>query len=259
MYVFCAIINRKERDNMDTKTVLITGASKGIGEQIVYKFASKKYNIIINYNTDETNALRIKNDIENNYKVKAIVIRCDVSKEEEVSGMLDLAISTFGKIDCLVNNAAIASDNYFYDKTQDEFEKVLKTNLVGPFLTCKYFGMHMLKQKRGKIINISSTNGIDTNEAFSMDYDASKAGLISLTNNFAKALGPHVNVNAVCPGWTKTDATMEMNPTYIESETEKISLKRFADPSEIADVVLFLASDEAKYINGATIRVDGGL
>lgn len=244
---------------MDNKTVLVTGASKGIGEQIAYKFASKNYNVIINYNTDEINALRIKKYIEENYKVKVITIRCDVSKEEEVSGMLDLSISTFGKIDCLVNNASISSDNYFYDKTQDEFEKVLKTNLVGPFLTCKYFGMHMLKQKKGKIINISSTNGIDTNEAFSIDYDASKAGLISLTNNFAKALGPYVNVNAVCPGWTKTDPTMEMNPTYIESEIEKIALKRFAEPEEVADAVLFLASDEAKYINGTTIRVDGGL
>lgn len=244
---------------MDNKTVLVTGASKGIGEQIAYKFASKNYNVIINYNTDEINALRIKKHIEENYKVKVITIRCDVTKEEEVSGMLDLSISTFGKIDCLVNNAAISSDNYFYDKTQDEFEKVLKTNLVGPFLTCKYFGMHMLKQKKGKIINISSTNGIDTNEAFSMDYDASKAGLISLTNNFAKALGPYVNVNAVCPGWTRTNPTMEMNPTYIESETEKIALKRFAEPEEVADAVFFLSSDEAKYINGTTIRVDGGL
>ena len=117
----------------------------------------------------------------------------------------------------------------------------------------------MLKHQSGVIINISSTNGIDTLETYSMDYDASKAGVISLTKNFATALAPYVRVNAVAPGWTSTEAVLKMNPTYLKEEKNKILLERFAKPEEIASVVFFLASDEASYINGAVLRVDGGL
>lgn len=243
---------------MNKRTVLITGASKGIGASIAYKFASKNYNVIINYNTDEYSANIIKEEILKEYDVSVSTIKCDVSNEQQIKEMFKKAIDEYGRIDCLVNNAAITKDNYYYDKTQEEFESVLRTNLVGPFLTMKHVSKYMLEQQSGKIINISSTNGIDTNEPYSMDYDASKAGLISLTKNFAKELAPYVNVNAVAPGWTNTLPVLKMNPNYIEEEKQKILLKRFANPNEIAEVVYFLASDEASYINGSVIRVDGG-
>lgn len=240
------------------KTVLVTGASKGIGEQIAYKFASKNYNVIINYNTDFKNALRIKNDIETKYNVKAITIKCDVSKEEEVKQMVEQSIKEFGSIDCLVNNAGIAIDTLFEDKTAENFRKILDVNLVGAFLVSKYVGEYMLKEKSGKIINISSTNGIDTFYPMSIDYDASKAGMISLTHNLALQYAPYINVNAIASGWVETEMTKDLDEEFIMEEQEKIFLKRFAKPEEIANVVFFLASDEASYINGEIIRVDGG-
>ena len=240
------------------KTVLVTGASKGIGEQIAYKFASKNYNVIINYNTDFKNALRIKNDIETKYNVKAITIKCDVSKEEEVKQMVEQSIKEFGSIDCLVNNAGIAIDTLFEDKTAENFRKILDVNLVGAFLVSKYVGEYMLKEKSGKIINISSTNGIDTFYPMSIDYDASKAGMISLTHNLALQYAPYINVNAIASGWVETEMTKDLDEEFIMEEQEKIFLKRFAKPEEIANVVFFLASDEASYINGEIIRVDRG-
>ncbi len=244
---------------MDRKVVLITGAARGIGTAIARKMASCGYAIAINYRASEKEAMQLKEEITSIYKVEVLLVQADVSVEKEVKNMVDSVLEKFEHIDCLVNNAAIAPGNYFYDKTEIEFQNVINTDLVGPFLTCKYVGIHMLERKSGKIINIASTNGIDTNEVYSMDYDAAKAGLISLTHNYAKALAPFVNVNAIAPGWTKTDAVMEMNPTYLKEEEEKILLERFAKPEEIANVVSFLASDDASYINSSVIRVDGGL
>ena len=244
---------------MDKKVVLITGAAKGIGVAIARKFASLKYNIVLNYLTSQKEAEKVKEELENLFSIKVLLIKADISVEEEVRDMINKGIEVFNKIDVLINNAAITKDNFYYEKTEEEFAHVLHTNLVGPFLTCKYVGKYMLKQKKGVIINISSTNGIDTEETYSMDYDASKSGLISLTHNFAKALAPFVRVNAVAPGWTTTEAVLEMNPTYLQEEEKKVLLKRFAEPEEIANVVSFLASEEASYINKTVIRVDGGL
>lgn len=244
---------------MDRKVVLVTGSGKGIGAAIVRKMASIGYNVVINYLTSEKEAYALKEEIEKEYAVQVLCIKADISVEAEVKEMVLQIQKKFNKIDVLVNNAAIAPGNYFYEKTAEEFQKVLHTNLVGSFLTCKYVGEVMLKQKSGVVINISSTNGIDTEEVYSMDYDASKAGVISLTKNFAKALAPFVRVNAIAPGWTKTDSVMEMNPSYLKEEEQKILLERFANPSEIANVVAFLASNDASYINGTVIRVDGGV
>lgn len=243
---------------MDRKNVLITGASRGLGSSIALKFARQGYNVIINYNNSEQQALELKAKIEKEYGVFAFIVKADVSNEEEVKKMVNLVVEKFGKIDCLVNNAAICCDNYFYDKSGSEFSNVLETNLVGPFLLSKYLGEVMLENKSGCIINISSTNGIDTNEIYSMDYDASKAGVISLTKNFAKALAPYVRVNCVAPGWINTPPVLEMESSYLDGEKTKILLERFAEPEEIANVVYFLATDEASYVNGSIIRVDGG-
>lgn len=241
------------------KVVLITGASRGIGAAIAKKMASLNYCVVINYLNSKEKAICLQQDLEKKFGVQTMLIKADISKEEEVKNMVTQILKKFEHIDCLVNNAAICQDNYFLDKTVSEFQNVLNTNLLGTFLVSKYVGKVMLKQKSGKIINISSTNAFDTFETYSMDYDASKAGIISLTKNFAKALAPYVLVNAIAPGWVSTDSVLEMNPNYLEEEKNKCLLNRFAHPEEIANVVAFLASDEASYINGSILRVDGGV
>ena len=172
--------------------------------------------------------------------------------------MVEKTIIEFGYIDCLVNNAGIAIDTIFEDKTKENFIKILNTNLIGPFLVSKEVGKYMLERKQGSIINISSTNGIDTIYPESIDYDASKAALISLTKNLAIEYAPYIRVNTVAPGWTLTDMNKNLDDEYVKEECESILLKRFADPSEIAKVVVFLASSDASYINSEVIRVDGG-
>lgn len=241
------------------KVVVITGGAQGLGAVIAKKMAQKNYDVVINYLKSEKEANLLKKELESTYNIKAMLIKADISNEEEIKKMVQEIKRAFSRIDCLVNNAAITIDNDYDDKTALEFETVLKTNLVGTFLTCKYIGNEMLNQQTGRIINISSTNGIDTNETYSMDYDASKSGIISLTHNFAKALAPFVLVNAIAPGWINTKPVLEMNPTYLEEERKKCLLERFANPEEIANVVSFLASDEASYINSSVIRIDGGL
>ena len=241
------------------KTVLITGGSRGIGASTAKKFASHGYNIALTFLTNETLAKSLKEEIEKNWDVEVFLKKLDIQNETEITTWLKEVLDKFEGIDCLVNNAAICHDNNIEEKTVLEFEDVLRTNLVGPFLTCKFVGEKMLEQKSGKIINIASTNGIDTMNTYSIDYDASKAGLISLTHNFAKHLAPFVQVNAVCPGWTKTESVLEMNPNDLKKEQESILLERFAEPEEIANVIYFLATDEASYINNSILRVDGGI
>lgn len=234
------------------RVVLVTGASRGLGLAIAKKFLKDKDIVYVNYNNTPLEKLEEKYQEFNNAKF----IKCDVSNEDDVKSMMNKIKKEYGHLDVLVNNAAICKDNEFYNKTSEEFQEVLKTNLIGPFLACKYIGELMVK---GSIINISSTNGIDTNETYAMDYDASKAGLISLTHNFAKVLSPNIRVNSIAPGWINTETVNEMEPHYLESEKDKIMLERFAEPEEIANVVFFLASNEASYITDSIIRVDGGL
>lgn len=240
------------------KVVLITGASRGIGRSTALEFAKKGYNVVINYLNSEKNALDLKKEVEEKYQITALTIKADVSNEEEVKTMVEKIILKFGYIDCLVNNAGIAIDTIFDDKTKENFLKILNTNLIGPFLVSKEVAKYMMKEKKGTIINISSTNGIDTVYPESLDYDASKAGLISLTKNLAREYAPYIRVNSVAPGWVLTEMNKALDKEFIDNECERILLKRFADPSEIAKIVVFLASDDASYINSEVIRVDGG-
>ena len=241
------------------KTVLITGASQGIGASMALEFAKNNYNIILNYNNSEQKDFDLKEELEKNYSVKVLTIKADVSKEDEVKNMVDVAIKEFQKIDVLINNAAIAIDCDFWNKKVSDFKKILDVNLIGTFLVSKYVGKNMLNNHKGNIINIASTNGIDTTNPYSLDYDASKAGVISLTHNLAKEFAPSISVNAIAPGWVNTSPVKEMNPKIIQEEKDKILLNRFANPGEIAKVALFLASEDASYINDSIIRVDGGI
>ena len=163
---------------MKRKVAIVTGSSKGIGASCIIEFAKKGYDVVINYNKSKEEALKLQDEIKK-YKVNSLVIKCDIQSEEEIIKMVEEVINKFGQIDVLVNNAGIDISTLFDDKTKDNFMKTLEINLVGTFLVSKYVGKYMLKNKKGKIINISSTNGIDTNYPMCLDYDASKAGIIS--------------------------------------------------------------------------------
>lgn len=244
---------------MNRKVVLVTGASRGIGASIASKMAANNYNVVINYLNSQEQAEALKKELEEMYKVDVLAIHADVSNENDVKRMVEKVIQTFGQIDCLVNNAGIAIDSLVEDKKKKDFQKILDVNLIGPFLVSREVAKHMLEQKEGSMIFISSTNGIDTYYPYSLDYDASKAGLISLTHNLATLYAPYIRVNSIAPGWVKTEMNKELDEDYIKEEESKILLKRFANPEEIANVVSFLASDEASYINNSVIRVDGGV
>ncbi len=240
------------------KVALITGSSRGIGSAIAREFAEESYDIIINYKKNEEEAMALKRKLEDQYSVSVLLVKADVSSEEQVKSMVDKVMDTYGRIDVLVNNAGIAIDKEFEDRTVADWEKTLNTNLIGPFLVSKYVGNIMMENRGGKIINISSTNGINAFFPTSIDYDASKAGLINLTHNLAIQFAPFVNVNCVAPGWVNTEMNQDLPKELLDEELEKIYLKRFAEPEDIAKVVVFLASDAANYINGEVIKVDGG-
>ena len=240
------------------KVVLVTGSSRGIGRSIAISFAKEGANVIINYKNSAMDA-NIAYEIVSSYGNKCMAIKADVANENEVKKMIDEIISEYGRIDILVNNAGIAYDSDIDEKTTANWQDTLNTNVLGPFLTSKYAGKKMFEQKYGKIINISSTNGINTTYPYSMDYDASKAALINLTKNLAIQFAPHINVNSVAPGWVDTAMNSNLPKSYLKEEKEKILLKRFAEPEEISNVVLFLASDKARYITSEIITVSGGL
>jgi len=239
-----------------SKVCLVTGGSRGIGRSTILEFAKNGFDVVINYVNDSVSANLVKEEAEK-FGVKALTIKCDVSNEVEVKNMIEEVINEFDHIDVVVNNAAIAIDTTLEDKTVENFRKILDINLIGTFLVSKEVAKYMLNRKSGSIINISSTNGIDTIYPESLDYDASKAGVISLTKNLAKAYHPYIRVNSVAPGWVITDMNKELDKSFIKNEEDKILLGRFADPSEIAKVVYFVGV-EASYMNGSIIRVDGG-
>ena len=243
---------------MDNQVVLVTGSSKGIGKATIIEFAKRGYNVIINYNNSEQEAIELKQYIDSTFNVKTLLIKADVTNENEVKEMVKSIINEFKHIDVLVNNAGIAIDKEFEDRTIEDWNITLKTNLIAPFIVSKYIGEEMMKQKKGTIINVSSTNGINTFFPTSIDYDASKAGLINLTHNLAIQFAPYINVNCVAPGWVNTEMNKELPKELIEEETEKIYKKRFAEPSEIGKVICFLASEDASFINDEVIKVDGG-
>lgn len=240
------------------KVVLITGASRGLGASIAKEFSKLGANIIINYNNSKESAEQLKQELEQRYNNKILTIKADISNEEEVKNMVKQTQEFFGKVDILINNASIAIDTILENKTKENFMRILEVNLVGTFLVSKEVSS-IMTSINPSIINISSTNGIDTEYVESLDYDASKAGVISLTKNLAKAYGPKIRVIAVAPGWIETDMTKDLSDEFRRQEEDKIIMERFATPEEIAKVVVFLASDDASYITGTTVRLDGGI
>ena len=240
------------------KNVLITGATRGIGEAISREFAKKGYNLIINYINSKEKAEKLKTELETEFNISVLTIQGDLSEEKAIENMVDIAMDKFGKVDVLVNNAGIVIDKEFEDRTIEDWKQTLNINLIAPFILTKLIGKEMVKNKGGAIINISSTNGINTYYPTSVDYDASKSGLISLTYDSAVELAPYVRVNCIAPGWVNTEMNKELPEDFVKEETERILVKRFAEPEEIAKVATFLASDDASFINSTIIKVDGG-
>ena len=240
---------------MDRKVALVTGSAKGIGKATITEFAKRGYNVVINFNSNEQKAQELKDFAEKEYGVQALVIKANVASESDVVNMFSTIMAQFGRIDALVNNAGIAFDRPFEEIKIEEFEQTLKTNVIGAFIVAREASKYM---KKGAIVNISSTNGTKTISPECLDYNVSKVGLQSLTRDLAYQLKPNIRVNAVAIGWADTDMNKDLPEGYIKSETDKIYLGRFADPSEIAKTIYFLASDDASYINGAVVTIDGG-
>ena len=241
---------------MNKKCVLVTGSSIGLGASIIRKYASMGYNTVITYNSHKDEAIELQKEINDKYNTESLVIKCDISKEEDIENLKNEIISKFNKLDVLVNNASIAIDTTFSDKTKENYMKILEVNLVGTFLVSKI--MSTIMSDNSSIINISSTNGIDTYYEYSLDYDSSKAGIINLSHNLANYLSPKIRVNTICPGWINTPMNKDMDTEFRKQEEDKILLKRFAEADEIANLVYFISSNDASYINDSVIRIDGG-
>ena len=241
------------------KVVLVTGAAKGIGRAIALELAKNKYDVVINYLTSKKEALELQDYIISEYGVHCLTYGADVSKENEVDEMVSYIESNLGTVDVLINNAAVDLSNLFHLKTADEFRKTLDVNVVGAYNCAKRVYHSMLEKEYGRIINISSTNGINTYYPMCIDYDASKAALISLTHNLAFEFAPYINVNCIAPGFIGTENELDgYDEEFLKEEVEKIMVNRYGNPQEVAYLVKFLISDEASFINNTVIRIDGG-
>lgn len=233
------------------KNVLVTGSTGTLGEELIKTLSKNNYNVIAHYHTNEMKVQKLKEQLPNIEFIKS-----DLTSEEEINIMVDKIIEKYKHIDILINNAAFYQDEALEEKTKETFMKVLDVNLIAPFLLSKKIGKYMLEEKKGKIINIASTNGIDTFYPESVDYDASKAALINLTKNMAKYYAPYITVNAIAPGWIETKEKLNMEEKFKKEETNKILLKRFAKPNEIVECIMFVCAND--YINSSVIRIDGG-
>lgn len=240
------------------KVALITGASRGIGRAIALKFAQNGANVIINYSSSQSQAEELKEEIEK-IGTKAMIIKCDVSNADEVSQMFSQVEKEFGRLDILVNNAGITKDGLILRMDEEDFDKVIAINLKGAFLCARAAAKMMVKQRSGNIINISSVVGIAGNIG-QANYAASKAGIIGLTKSLAKELASrNIRVNAIAPGFIKTDMTEVLSDKVKEVMLSSIPLGRFGEADEVANVALFLASNLSSYITGQVIVVDGGM
>ena len=240
------------------KIAVVTGASRGIGRAIALKLASEGAKVIVNYNGSKDRALEVKQKIEENGG-SAEIYQCDVSDFEKCEAFITDIIRQWGRIDILVNNAGITRDGLLMKMSEEDFNKVLDTNLKGAFNTIRFASRQMLKQRSGRIINMASVEGV-TGNAGQVNYAASKAGIIGLTKAAARELALRgVTVNAIAPGFIETDMTKELTEKVKENSVSQIPLGKFGKPEHVAAAAAFLASEEAEYITGQVLHEDGGM
>lgn len=242
----------------EQKVAVVTGASRGIGRAIALELASKGVFVVINYNGSKERAEEVKAEIEKNGG-SAAVYQCNVSQFDECEQFLKYVVKEYGRIDILVNNAGITRDGLLMKMSEEDFDKVIDVNLKGTFNTIRFVSRQMLKQRSGRIINMSSVVGISGN-AGQANYASSKAGVIGLTKAAARELASRgITVNAVAPGFIETEMTDVLSDAVKEASVAQIPLGKFGKPEDIAKTVAFLASDDAGYITGQVIQVDGGM
>ena len=243
---------------LEGKVAVVTGASGGIGRAIAVAFGKAGASVAVHYNGNEAKAAAVKAEIEE-AGGKAEIFRCNVADFDACSEFIKSVVKTFGKIDILVNNAGITRDGLIMGMSEDDFDAVLDTNLKGSFNCIRFASLQMMRKKYGRIINITSVSGVAGN-AGQANYSASKAGLIGLTKSVAKELASrNITANAIAPGFVKTEMTDVLPDDVKETAMKQIPLARFAEPEDIANAAVFLASDMASYITGQVLLVDGGM
>ena len=242
----------------ERRVVLVTGGSRGIGKETAKVYAENGYDVAINYVSDKTDVEGIKKEFQD-MGVKCLMVKADVSNEEDVNNMVEKVISEFGKIDVLVNNAGITKDTLLMRMSKDDFDKVIDINLKGTFLVTKAVTKYMMKKRNGSIINLASVVGVVGNSGQS-NYSASKAGIIGFTKSVAKELASrNIRANAVAPGFIETDMTNVLKDDVKENIGNQIPLKRMGTAREVAEVIYFLGTEKSSYITGQVINIDGGM
>lgn len=240
------------------KCAVITGASRGIGREIALKYAKEGANIVLNYRNSEEEALQLKEELDK-LGSNTLIIKANVSDFEEAEKLIKEAKEAFGRVDILVNNAGITKDNLIIRMKEEDFDSVIDVNLKGAFNCLKAVTPIMIRQKEGKIINMSSVVGVVGN-AGQVNYSASKAGLIGMTKSLAREIGgKNINVNAIAPGFIDTDMTKVLSEDQKKNIISQVPLKRLGHVEDIANLALFLGSDQSNYITGQVIHVDGGM
>ena len=244
--------------NFEGKTALVTGGSRGLGRAVCLELAKGGASVVLCYAGNEAAAQETVREIEA-LGAKALAICCDVSDAAQVDALVKAAVETFGRIDILVNNAGITRDNLLMRMSEADFDAVISTNLKGTFLCMKAVSRLMLKQRYGRIVNLSSVVGLRGN-AGQVNYAASKAGIIGMTKSLAKELASRgVTVNAVAPGFIETDMTAALTDAARAAAQGSIPMNRLGAPEDVAKAAAFLASDDAAYITGQVLAVDGGM